>query len=380
MKEKKKEKLNVRELVNKYQANCDRIGEIAETCEKEQRERTEAENTEFAALTRENQLLQMKMQVAAAEHLRENPNAAADASRIIRENMENGRQTQILLVRDLMMVADTADSAVVPLKVQDILTPLTEGLILDKVGLPMPTGLAGDYVWPTYEAVEANIVGEGVALTDTKIKLSKLTAAPQRIGVAIPITRQTIIQTEGLIETIAKNLMPLALAMLINKILFSTAKVAGATTLVGPYVGIAAKDVFSFSAEPTFKEYNTMKAKVLATGIDGEHLCWIMTKAQKAIAEATPKDKGSGVMVCENDRIAGLPVFTTHYIGEGNIGLGDWRYQPMALFGDISFVIDPYSQARKDAVDFVLNVNYGTTTLRKEAFMLGKVATAAAGA
>ena len=84
MKEKDKKKLNVRELVNKYQANCDRIGEIAETCEKEQRERTEAEDKEFVALTRENQLLQMKMQVATAEHLRENPNAAADAVKGIR--------------------------------------------------------------------------------------------------------------------------------------------------------------------------------------------------------------------------------------------------------------------------------------------------------
>jgi len=381
MEKKKPEKLNVRELVNKYQANCDRIGEIAETCEKEQRERTEAEDTEFKALTRENQLLQMKMQVATAEYLRENPNASTDASRIIRENMQAGKQTQILLVRDLMMVSNTADSAVAPLKIQDILAPLTEGLILDKVGLPMPTGLAGDYVWPTYEAVEATIAGEGVALTDTKIKLGKLTASPQRIGIAIPITRQTIIQTEGLIETIAKNLMPLAVAMLINKILFSTTKVTGATTLVGPFVGVAAKDVFQFSEEPTFKEFNLMKAEVLKTGIDGEHLCYIMTKSQKAIAEATPKDKGSGIMVCENDHIAGLPVYTTNYIGEGNIGLGDWRYQPMGLFGDISFVIDPYSQARKDAVDFVLNVNYGTTTLRKEAFKLGKVGkVAAAGA
>ena len=49
----------------------------------------------------------------------------------------------------------------------------------------------------------------------------------------------------------------------------------------------------------------------------------------------------------------------------------------MGLFGDMSFVIDPYSQARKDAVDFVLNVNYGTTTLRKEAFALAKVTPAA---
>ena len=68
-----------------------------------------------------------------------------------------------------------------------------------------------------------------------------------------------------------------------------------------------------------------------------------------------------------------LKKHSVHIIGEGNIGLGDWRYQPMGLFGDISFIIDPYSQARKDAVDFVLNANYGTTTLRKEAFALAKV-------
>ena len=369
-------KLNVRELINKYQANCDRITEIADACEKEQRERSETENTEFEAIMRENQLLQMKMQAATSEHLRENPNASADASRIIRENMQAGKQTQVLLVRDLVMVSDADAGAVVPLKIQDILTPLTEGLILNKVGLPMPTGLAGDYVWPTYEAVEATIAGEGVALTDTKIKMGKLTASPQRVGIAIPITRQTIIQSEGIIETIAKNLMPLSVAMLLNKILFSTTKVTGATTLAGPFTDIKAGDVVQFSKEPTFKEFNNLKAKVLSTGVDGENLCWVMTKAQKAIAEATPKDAGSGIMVCENDRIAGLPVFTTHYIGENNIGLGDWRYQPMGLFGDMSFIIDPYSKARNDAVDFVLNVNYGTTTFRKEAFALAKVKTA----
>lgn len=367
-----KRTVNVRELVNKYQANCERISEIADACEKEQRERTDAETTEFNALARENQLLQMKMQAAAAEQLRENPNTVEDVNRIIRENMNAGRQTQIMLVRDLMMVSDVTPGGIVPVKVQDILEPLVEGLILNKVGLPMPTGLAGDFVWPTYETVEATIAGEGVALSDTKITMSKLTASPQRIGIAIPVTRQAMNQTEGILEMIVKKLMPLAVAKLLNKILFSTTKVTGATSLVGPFVGLVTKAT-AFSAEPTFKDFNSLKAKVLATGIDGDNLCWVMTKAQKAIAEATPKDAGSGIMVCENDHIAGLPVFTTNYIGEGYIGLGDWRYQPMGMFGDISFIIDPYSQARKDAVDFVLNVNYATTTLRTEAFALAKV-------
>ena len=368
-----KKTVNVRSLVDKYQENVERINGIADLCEREARVRTEAETNEYEALCRDNQLLQMKMQAASAAQLRENPNTVEDVNNIIRENIKRGQQTPIVLMRDLVMVSDVASGGIIPVKVQDILDPLVEGLILDKVGLPLPTGLSGDYIWPTYETVEATIAGEGVALTDTDISMSKLTATPQRVGIAIPVTRQAMMQTDGVLEMIVKKLIPLAVSKLLNKVLFSTQKVTDATTLVGPFVGLAATAT-EFSAVPTFKEFNALKAKVLSSGVDGDGLCWVMTKAQKAIAEATPKDAGSGIMVCENDRIAGLPVFTTNYIGEGNIGLGDWRYQPMGLFGDISFIIDPYSKARKDAVDFVFNVNYGTTTLQADAFALAKVA------
>lgn len=428
MKEKEKKKLNVRELVNKYQANCDRIGEIAETCEKEQRERTEAEDKEFAALTRENQLLQMKMQVATAEHLRENPNAAADAVKVIRENASRGQKSEIIFVRDLMMVSDITSGAIIPLNVQEIIKPLTEGFILDKVGLPMPTGLSGDFVWPMYEMVEAQIQGEGVALSDTKIPFSKMTAAPERVGIAIPVTNQSLNQSDGVLEMIVREIMPRSIRLLLNKVLFSTKKVNGATNLVGPFVGKVGSAV-ALSATPTFKELNVnMKAKLLETGIDGEHLCWIMTKSLAATLEGTPvNDKGIYVPMLQNGMLCGLPVYTTNAIRDitktykkysgsawadyvlaegdtvkgqvskaselpttGNtsgdiyaiasiteyIGLGDWRYQPMGLFGTIRFVVDPYSQARKDSVDFVLNTDYGTKTLRNEAFMLGKVANA----
>lgn len=428
-----KNKINVRDLVNKYQTNCDRISAIADACEKEQRERTEAETKEFEALARENQLLSMKMQAATADHLRENPNATVDAVKMLRENAAAGRKSEIIFVRDMMMVGDVQTGGIIPLNVQDIIKPLNEGFILDKVGLPMLTGLAGDYIWPMYEMVEAQIAGEGVALSDTKIPFSKMTAAPERVGIAIPVTNQSLNQTEGVLENIVREIMPQAIRLLLNKILFSTTKVNGATNLEGPFVGKVATAV-ALNNVPTFEQCNAkMKAKVLETGIDGEHLCWIMTKSMEAILEGTPINKdGIFVPMVQNHVLCGLPIYTTNAIRKGvksyqkytaggtnswapytlqegdkieykvsgdtvahalatvtspvggkiaevtvvteYIGLGDWRYQPMGLFGTIRFIVDPYSKARQDSVDFVLNADYATKTLRPEAFLLGVVA------
>lgn len=427
----KKEKIIVRELIDKYQQNCDRITEMADTCEKEQRERNEKENAEFETLMRENQLLQMKMQAATAEHLRENPNAKEDAIKTIRENAKNGQRTEIVMLRDLMMVSDVRNGSIIPLNIQEILKPLQEGFILDKLGLPMPTGLAGDFVWPMYEMVEAELAGEGAALSDTKIPFSKMSAAPERMGIAVPVTNQSLNQSNGLLETIVREIMPLAIQQLLNKIVCSVNKVNNATNLVGPFVALKDNPV-ELSKTPTFQDLNAkMKAAVLETGIDGSNLCWVMTKSMQAILEGTPiNDKGIFVPMIQNDTLCGLPVYTTNAIrdvklsykkyngtswadysafdpksdtakytvtdkadvaklagmasgdivkiaeGTEYIGLGDWRYQPMGLFGSLRFIVDPYSKARKDSVDFVLNTDYATKTIRPEAFKLGKVAKA----
>ena len=160
-----------------------------------------------------------------------------------------------------------------------------------------------------------------------------------------------------------------------------------------------------------------------------------MTKSMAAILEGTPiNSQGIYVPMLQNGTLCGLPVYTTNQIrktvvsyqkytaGSTNawapytkqdndtitykvsgdtvahalakitspeggkiaevsvvteyIGLGDWRYQPMGLFGTLRFIVDPYSQARKDAVDFVLNTDYATKTVREEAFLIGEVAPA----
>lgn len=366
----RKNKVNVRELVDKFQTNCERISTIADTCEKEQRERNEAEEAEYIALSRENQLLQMKMQAAAAE---QGTTVAANPDVAVRENLlSRGRKVTIQLQREVtpQTTADLADTGIIPVQEQEMIKPMRSGLIWDKVGISIRTGLAGTLRWPKHGKAVAQWADEGAKLTDTKIDWSKLETTGKRLGVAIPVTREELEDSNGIVEGVIREEMPAAIADAINDALFCVE--AGTRKTYGPFVK-AAESVTTFAGtEPTRKELLKMKAAV-AKAVKLVAPCWVMTEDMKAILEDVKVDAGSGRFLCENDHVLGYPVFVTDSIPAGYIGFGDWSYQAAGFFGTMSVIADPYTLARNNAVDFVLNTRFGTVTLREDAFVLGKV-------
>lgn len=370
-----------REAQKRYNEIAEEFRAMADTLEKEKRGYTADEQKHVDELRAEQDRISARLRGEEfAEILTPAQSAAqrlAEAERAIRENVKRGVSTTIRLVRENpspvpseptitdINVANAGN--IVRINLQDVLMPLQEGLILDKVGLPLMTGLVGEYVWPVASMVEATIGGDNMELTEQKISLSALKAVPDTIGVTCGVTRRTINQSGGIIETIVKNLLPMAVAKAVNKAMFGTTAATGATNLVGPFIGKSPTMIAK-----TYADINKLKAAVLKSGVEGEHMAWVMTKSTKAILEATSKDTGSGIMICENDMIAGIPVFTTEFIGDDYIGIGDFTYQPVGQFGDFSFIVDPYTEARKDVVQFTLHVDFGTKTLRSDAFVLGK--------
>lgn len=370
-----------REAQKRYNEIAEEFRAMADTLEKEKRGYTADEQKHVDELRAEQDRISARLRGEEfAEILTPAQSAAqrlAEAERAIRENVKRGVSTTIRLVRETPPAVSSEPTItdinvanagnIVRINLQDVLMPLQEGLILAKVGLPLMTGLVGEYVWPVASMVEATIGGDNMELTEQKISLSALKAVPDTIGVTCGVTRRTINQSGGIIETIVKNLLPMAVAKAVNKAMFGTTAATGATNLVGSFIGKIPTQITK-----TFADINKLKAAVLKSGVEGEHMAWVMTKSTKAILEATSKDTGSGIMICENDMIAGIPVFTTEFIGDDYIGIGDFTYQPVGQFGDFSFIVDPYTEARKDVVQFTLHVDFGTKTLRSDAFVLGK--------
>lgn len=371
--------INVRSIAERYQENCRRIEEMAELCERENRPRNEAETAEFETLQRDNQILAMRIAAAQAGAPSGTP---ADPDAQLRERIRANQSTRFLVTRAAQNIQTSAaleDTGIIPVNEQELLTPLRAGLIYDKVGLTIRTGLSGFLRWPKHSKAVATFADEGVAIGDSHIDFAALEAKPQRLGIAIPVTREELFQSEGLVESIIRSEMPLAIADCINAVMFTTeanGEDGKAKRIVGPFVE-AAKTAVQFAGElPTRKELLKMRARVLREGITLVNPAWVMTEDMKAELEDLKVDAGSGRFVCENDQILGHPVFTTPAIGDGNIGFGDWSYQAAGFFGQMDFVVDPYTLARNHAVDFVLNANFLTVTLRPEAFVLGKAKTA----
>lgn len=394
----KKVQFNFREAYERIDAIKGRLNEMAQNLEsdKEREAFTEAEEGERKQLFRELDILEMKIKAntPAIEVMRRED--IAEANRQIRECLDKGQRFELKISRAVASsfngnASGYADPAATVnpagLTTHDIVEPLYAKTILSAIGMPLLTGLKGNHQWPVVEAFEATINDEGAALGDTKIPVNKLIAKPERIGIAVPITREALNETDDLLQVVATQYMPVAVAALMNKITFSTTKVTGATNLVGPFVStnystaLKKTHVLEYEGDtPTLKELVALKSAVLGTNIIPDGICYVMNEAMKGRLEATPKwDGANAAIIDDNGKINGVPVFTTNNVAEGTVHFGAFKYAPQGLFGDMTFIIDPYSQARKNAIDFVLNVDYAITVLRQEAFATMSKKAASAG-
>ncbi len=379
-------KFNFREAYERMDAIKARLEEMARGLEgdKAREDFTDAEKGERKALFREMDILEMKIKAATPTIEIARREDIEEANKQMRECVAQGRRFELKISRAVASdfggntsgYLDPGSSTnPAPVTMGDIVEPLYSKTILSAIGTPLLTGLKGNYQWPVVETFDASINDEGVALGDTKIDVNKLVAKPERIGVAVPITREALNETNDLLQLVCTQYMPVAAAALINKIMFSTTKVAKATNLVGPFVNLKAANKKTYSGDaPTLSELLNLKGTVLGANIMPEGLCYVMTETTKAMLEGTPKWSGANVaIVDDNGKINGVPVFCSSYVDEGTVFFGSFKYAPLGLFGEMSIIIDPYTLARKNSIDFVLNADYAITVLREEAFaMLSK--------
>lgn len=380
----KDKKVSVQQYIARREEIFTRMNEVADLMEAEKRESTSAEKQELDQLKREVDVLDLRIKSADSAGKVNYSSREQMFDTYLREAINKGGKQDSIMKREFtgLMVADAVAGGIVPLTIKDIIQPLEEGLILSKIGVPLMTGLSGDYVWPVVGNVEASLNGEAVTLDDSKIDMKNIKPTPNRIGISIKITYQTITQTDGISLAVVKDQIPKGVTRLLNRIMFCTE--AFSPTMYGPFDKATVK--VKLTKLPTYRDFMRMKGKVLKTGIatDGGTFCFVMSEVMKAELEATPRNiNGIGDrMILEDGKIGPYPVFCTNYINytkakgavEGErIGFGNWALEPIGQFGDTRFIVDTVTLASEDAVKLTLNGDWSMTCLRKEGFAVMEV-------
>lgn len=372
-------------LAKREQINI-RMNEIADAAQAAKREFSAEENVEYQKLQADFAKLgrEIAMNADMVNYMNAKPNVQKSKNALLREAFQGAmgsKEKQFAVKRewvDGIEVADVTAGGMVPLTIKDILPPLEMGLIFDKVGIPVETGVVGDISWPVMGSVEATILGEKAALTDTGIDLTNLKPKKERLGIKIPVTYQAINDTNSNLLSIIQTQARMGITRLLNRVTFSHQNFT--STFHGPFAGASASGTFAAKV-PTFAELLAMKGKVAATGVEMVGFCYVMSENMKSILEATPIDAGSGRMIIENGTIKGYPVFTTEYINYGSnkekagveyIAAGCFGYLALNQYGDLRIVVNPYSRAGEDIVEVTINGDWSLTTLRPEAFALYK--------
>lgn len=264
----------------------------------------------------------------------------------------------------------TTAASMIPVTIGDVIKPLEKGLIIHKLGLKMQYGLVGELVFPTLGAFEATIEGENTKLNATKLDIGNLKAKPWRVGISVPISNDSIDQTNDALFDITVEQLSLAVSRLLNKVMFSSVKIGKASN------GVFVKETANVEYDDalTFEDVVALETDVMDAGVDVSDgtAAYICSPKVYGKLKTTRIEAGSPEMVLKDGMMNGYPVHMTNYMSADELGFGVFSNAGVGQWGKIRLTVDDISMADTNETKFTHNSKYDIVVARPEAFAIAK--------
>ena len=224
--------------------------------------------------------------------------------------------------------------------------------------------MRGKIQWPVLDnSIEVSVGGE-LDTVDTKVlEFDKITTTPYKLGISVEVSNEAINDEAFDLIGLITEQIGRGTGRTLNKRVLALSAPSVKADFVGPLV--SHKQTVTFAgAVPTYAELKALKGKVLASNASMAGFCYIMDAAMYSALEATPKDAGSGRFVIEGGKIDGDVIFLTDLTEYANkVVCGCFAYEALNQHGTTNFIVDPYTQAKKNITVFTLNADWSLTYL-----------------
>lgn len=255
---------------------------------------------------------------------------------------------------------ETYGAEVVATDKLNILEPLRNRMVLAQAGATYLTGLVGNVSIPTYTGSNVGWKGELVDAEDGKGTFDSIEFSPKRLTAYIDVSKQFLAQDSvGAEEMLYRDIVN-AIADKLEATILGNGK-GDANTPEGIFNGAAVATV-------DFANMVEMEKALEEAKLFGDYK-FIASPAAKAKLKTTTVSgsKSDLRMLMEGNEVNGYEVLTT-----GNcagLAFGKWDELVIAQWGSLDIIIDPYTQAKKNAVRIVVNAFFDAKPRRAEAIV-----------
>lgn len=246
----------------------------------------------------------------------------------------------------------------------NILEPLRNRMVLAQAGATYLTGLVGNVSIPTYNGSNVGWKGELVDAENGVGGFDSVEFSPKRLTAYIDVSKQFLAQDSvGAEEMLYRDIVN-AIADKLEATILGTGE-GDANTPAGLFNN---NNNVGEPVEITFAKVVEMEQVLEDAKLYGDYK-FIASPAAKAKFKTTTisGNKSDLRMIMEGNEVNGYPVLTT-----GNcagVAFGKWDELVIAQWGSLDIIIDPYTQAKKNAVRIVVNAFFDAKPRRTEAFV-----------
>lgn len=399
-------------IINQIASIKEELREMVNTAEVQTRSLNDEEKSTFEQ--KQSELEELKNKLAAAEEAEQRAleaDAKKDKNKLNHKSMEkNYLQNLAQTISDVVNnrslegytnvtgntinLREDAYTQKVAGDVEDIqglqytrvIEPLENAVIFDKLGLTFIN--TGDLVkLPSVSNVDCTINGENTKLDTQKVVYDAKAITPVRLGCAVGLSNTAIKTIDNNVNLVAYALkaMRQAEGRLINKMVVSPVAVSNdGVSVKGPFVDLL--------ADASAGKANWANIVALETAVKNknaeitERAAFIMSPdtadklRSKPIAVKAPYGDR---FIMEDGKIDGIPVYETNAVNtldaSGNVTstyigfCADWSTLIVQEVGAPDLVIDPYTRAKYNETELVLNDNLGLSWERDENFSAMKI-------
>ena len=255
---------------------------------------------------------------------------------------------------------ETYGAEVVAVEKMNILEPLRNRMVLSQAGATYLTGLVGNVSIPTYTGSNVGWKGELVDAEDGKGTFDSIEFSPKRLTAYIDVSKQFLAQDSvGAEEMLYRDIVNAIADKLEATILGNGA--GDSNTPAG---------IFNVADEATITYANIvdMETALEEAKLYGDYKFICSPKAKAALKTTAISGQKSDLrMLMEGKEVNGYEVLTTG--NASGIAFGKWDELVIAQWGSLDIVIDPYTQAKKNAVRIVVNAFFDAKPRRNEAIV-----------